>query len=287
MPELFRANIYELEHEGDDGVVVPLEQAARTASAADREAGTLQVNGSDRRLEHHREDDGLVFLNFATLRFPGPGRASRRRPIVRFELQEDERFAYQTAMLYDPGRGLAFLQSGRPGMAIGAVAKYLERFANHNTRYVFSPRLDEDARQRALRKEIVRTLEMRVAAGAVRAADRDQGLGFMAALVDELDAGFVNVEFSVGRQGRRTLSVERLMQIVRSALRLSEDGGVTRLTLKGRVHEDDPLELIDLLQHRESRERELEVDGETRSIRHEARWDALRQIRRGFLIDIM
>ncbi len=289
MPERFKANIYELDEidQDIDGEVLLPEVAMRNAYEQEREARTLQVGDSDRRLAHFEERNGLCLLNFATLRYPGPGRASRTQAIAPFQLAEDERFAYQTAMLYDPDRFLAFIQSTRPGMGVGAVAEYLERFANHVTNYRFIPRLDPEARQRAMGYQMISTVEMRVAAGQANGRDRDEGLGVMTALLGEFDARHMDVVFTVGRLRHHQLSLDRVRPFLRSALQAAdEDAQVTKLKVKGRDHEDNAFEPIDLIQHREKRERVLEVDPRERNIRHEARWRALQAIHQDFVRDL-
>lgn len=55
------------------------------------------------------------------------------------------------------------------------------------------------------------------------------------------------------------------------------------MILRGREHDDDQIEAIDLLQHREKRETMLQVDDQTRKVPHGERWDALLKMRQEFI----
>ncbi|WP_428097984.1 DUF6731 family protein [Candidatus Rariloculus sp.] len=286
MPETFRANIFSLEEFGADGVIAPLHQAMRGAWGQPTPERTRHVGAGNRRLEGFEEDPPLYLANFVTLRFLGPGRGSPTQVITGMGLRDHESYAYQTAMLYDSERSLAFIESGRPGMGAGAVATYLGKFAVPATSYQFTPCLDAEAHRRAMRMQNIRKLQVRVAAGRARRADRDEGLGLIAAFTEEFDANFMDMELAIGRERRRFLSAGRVREFLASLLReADEPDRVLKVRITGSRHEDDPTEMIDLLQHRESRERQLDVDPVERNIPCGARWDALRDIWRQFILE--
>ena len=127
---------------------------------------------------------------------------------------------------------------------------------------------------------------MRVALGPVSAVDRDGAVGAIEAFGEAFGARFVDVELKIGPERARTLSLEQVLDFLPRAMQAHNEGRVTVLKLQGREHDDDPLELIDLLQHRERRERLLPVDADHRRVVHGSRWDALKEIRRNFLCDV-
>ena len=127
---------------------------------------------------------------------------------------------------------------------------------------------------------------MRVALGPMTAADRDEDIGAIEALGDAFGAKFVDIEFKVGPERGRTLLLDRVSNLLSRAMQAHDEGRVTVLKLHGREHDDDPPELIDLLQHRERRERLLPVDADHRRVVHEIRWDTLKEIRQDFLRDV-
>lgn len=90
---------------------------------------------------------------------------------------------------------------------------------------------------------------------------------------------------SVGRGGGRSLLVERIRATIGQILDNFGDNHVTQLKLNGREHEDDRMQLINLIEHPEKRQIDLAVDPVTRKIPHEVRWESLIEIRREFLND--
>ena len=281
MPERFKANIYELE--GDDEPHPLFEDAVAAVEALPKGQRLKGVNGVDRRLEHYEEHDGCLLLNFVTMRFPGPGKASRNRDVEQVGLQAGESFAHQTAMLYDAENGLVLLESGRPGMGPGAVGEYIGDMGAQGYRYKLTPRFDGAARSRALRAETIRLVEMRVALGA-DPGNLGDDLGNFAAFAHALGGDVLDIQIKVGRSGSMSLLRGMVHDLISRWLSdAEENGSIEKVRLKGRTDEDEPYELIDLIQHREARERLLEVDQNLRNVPHEERWEALLAIRRDFL----
>ena len=57
---------------------------------------------------------------------------------------------------------------------------------------------------------------------------------------------------------------------------------VERVRITGRANDDDPLEIIDLFQHRERRHDQLEIDPQPEKIPHPVRWNTLREFHREY-----
>ena len=72
-------------------------------------------------------------------------------------------------------------------------------------------------------------------------------------------------------------------QTINSILGSDDNNSITQLRVYGREHDDDELEIIDLIQHRERRERMLPVDDIERNIPYGERWNALLEVRQEFL----
>ena len=188
-------------------------------------------------------------------------------------------------MLYDADTNLAFVEATRGGMGPGAISKYFEEFVDQVTIYLLVPRLDDLASARARRCQQFRKVEMRVALGPVNRLDRAMGVGVLEAFGDEYGARTVDVVMKVGRARSSRLSMNPVRRLLTDALRAHDEERVEVLKVYGKENEDDPLELIDLLQHREKRVRELPIDRDSREVAHEIRWRALLDIRREFLVD--
>ena len=242
-----------------------------------------EVNGKGRRLENSDMHDGCYLLNFVSLEFAGPGRANPLTAATPIDLDPDDSFAHETALLYDPGINLAFLESGQSVMGPGAIARYFREFTNPRVNYQLIPRLDEEAAARARRFQTIRSLSMRVNVGPVTEFDRNAGIGPMQAFGEGYEAETIEIVFKAARERRRSLSPKRVWQSINSFFDNSDNNRVMKLELYGREHDDDTFEPIDLIQHRERRTRTLDIDDATRKVPHQARWDALNEIRREFM----
>ena len=293
----FKVNVYEVvfPQEGDDeeddlqvsiptaslNVQTPFEDAINDCSQTPLVDRYGVANGKGRRLEHCDTHDGCNLLNLVTFEFPGPGRSTERAPAMPMGLQVDEYFSHETAMLYDPETHLAFVESTLGSMGPGAIAHYFERFAP-GTNYQLVPRLDAEASARARRQREIRSIQTRVAIGPITQADRNAGTSAILALGENLEGGLVNIEISVGPERKRSLSIAGVWNLVESLTGGSAQHDVKQLRLNGRENEDDPLELIDLLEHREKRERQLPIDMNSRTVDHTVRWRSLIEIHGGF-----
>ena len=230
----------------------------------------------DRRLEAISQEGDNTLMNFTTLTYYGPGRIKSGEESRSFELEDDEFHGNETAMLYDAQRHYLFLEAGQGGMAAGATARYSAGFVGRSAAYDMIPVPGPDAAARARRCRQFRKLEMRVALGQVGELDRQAGLGANAAFSEELGAGVVDISVNVGPARPGSL----LPECVRALFdRIGRDGdAVKKMQVSAGENDGDPLEVIDLLQHRERREHVLGVDPESRKVPIDDRWAALRDI---------
>lgn len=280
-----KINVYDiqLEHTGDEPET-EFEDAIKNTCDLGLAERERFVGGKRRRINEYDERDGILFVNFVTFEYSGPGRVRRGQPTQAIALQADESFAPETAMLYDPESRLAFVESALGAMGPSSISDYLKEFANAGTGYSLIPRADNNAAVRARRHRIIRSLKMRVALGPVTAEDRAAGIGAIKGLGADFDAGIIDLEMKSERTRGRSLSVRPILEFIS---RLT--GGdrlipaVQQLQVTGKENDDDPLEVIDLIQHRERRQISLQIDATTRRIPCETRWDALARTRRGFI----
>ena len=144
----FKVNIYEVtlsseddEDMPDDSGDVPFSDAIENAWEQPLPDRLKDVNGKGRRLENYEQRQDCYLMNFVTREFSGPGRSRPETAAVPIDLDPDEDFAHQTAMLYDPDLSLAFLESTQTGMREGAIARYFREFSYPRTEYRLIPRL--------------------------------------------------------------------------------------------------------------------------------------------------
>ena len=280
MPERFRANIFTIEK---DRSLPSFEEAIKVVVGMPQPQRNFAVNGMDRRLEHHQPKQGCHLLNFVTLRFMGPGRATPDQAVKPFRFGRGETFAYQSSMLHDPQHDLVLIESTRPGMGAGAVGRYFGHMGvAPGKSYKLRAVLDQEARNRALRNQEIRSVELGIEMGP--GGSRDSQLDSLTALSYALGGDYMDIVVTVAPRSRgRSLVPNATRALIERLIPQVNDGTVDKLKLKGRLGDDDPLEVIDLLQHREWRERELDVDRRTRNIPHEKRWQTLLDIHRDYL----
>ena len=296
MPELFKINIFELEAiyrneytEGEiaaDAFMNAIQVAQRLDDLNNR---VKRVHGTPRRLENPvRTDGNALLLHFTTGHYSGPGHANQHTPVASFQMDPDDFFAHDTAMLFDCRNYLAFVESRRPGMSGGAIAYYFSRFANRGWRFYLTPRLDPTARRKALKKSLINNLHIRWIVGPTSREEVEE-YGNEISILNELGERFgcsmIDTTLKVHHGSGQRLNITHARRFLNRALRAAANDRVTSLRLSGRDDGDLRAEILDLLQHREQRERQLEVDPISRKIDLEVRWQNLMEIWQQYLDD--
>ena len=261
----FRVNVYDvaLEHTGDDQPTEFHEAIgnARLQGLADLEK---DISGKRRRLDFSRQQGGLFLLNFVTFEYSGTGRVRRGQPTRAVPIMPDESFAPETAMLYDPATNLALVESSSGGMGPGVIARYFEEFANNGSEYFMTPRPDVNAATRARRYQTIRNLKMRIALGPITDVDRMAGIDPLKGFGADYGAGYIDIEMKSERARGRSLTLGRVQDFIGSLTGGNANiPAIIQLQVTGREYEDDPLEVIDLIQQRERRQYMLEIDDAT------------------------
>ena len=287
MPDrVFRANIYDLQPEGppDGRPPTGFEDVMSRVSSLPLGDREKTINQKIRRMEDYDVRNGLHFANLLAFEYGGHGRVRSDRPKQDIALAEDEYFAPETALLYDPVNNLLFLESSTVTGA-STLAKYFALFAPVQTSYRLVPRLDEHAAARARRFQSIRSIDVDVAIGPPTMFDRDSGLGAVQAFAREFDGKGMTLSIKAGRARRSSLFGERFRNAISELLDSGNDLekiDVRGFKARGSVDADGELEVIDLLQHRERRARPLPIDPERRCVSHELRWSALDRIHEEF-----
>ena len=197
-------------------------------------------------------------------------------------LGANEHYGHETAALYDPARERLFLESNPLGIGPTGIATYFKGFANQHSQYSLRPLLDEDAAARARRYQTIRGVTIRAAVGQITEADRRSGFSASKTLAEGVGAGYVNIEFAAERPRGRSLDIGGVWDALTPFLGNARGNNIINLSVKGRENDDQPLEVIDLIQHFEKGEVSLEVDGRSRNIPHTRRWEALTRMRAEF-----
>ena len=277
--KVWKANIYAVTSEhAEGGSPIELSEAIGRALNCPLLEREKDIGGKRRRLDYASQENGLYLLNFVSFEFSGTGKVRQGQVVQSVALQPDESFAPETAMLYDPENSLAFIESAIGSMGPHAIVDYFQEFADPRDKYFLEPMADPDARARARRHQTIRKLEMRVNAGTVTEIDREAGVGPLRALGNEFGGESINIEIAAGRTKASSLNldaIERLFTSIFGQGTSRDMPHITKLRVNGREYDDDPVELIDLIQHRQWRQASLSIDPDTRKIPHRLRWDTL------------
>ena len=281
----FRVNVYHVElAEDDDNTPTPFPEAVLNASRESLAEREKKIGGKGRRLDDWHLIGDVLSLHLVTFQYEGDGRVREGQPTSAFVMAPDEHFAPETAMLYDAANDLAFVESGKGSMGSATIARYFEKFADKGTFYTLTPVADQTAAARARNHTTIRKLKMGMFLGPITDTDREAGIDPVKAFAADYGAERITIEISSGRSRDRSLGQQAVRNLIdlftRSA---SQMPPLTKLEVTGREHDDEPLEIIDLLQQRERHQSTLEIDNGSRKVPHETRWRALRGIRNNLL----
>ncbi len=275
----FNVNIYEVVvRDYDNYRPLPFEEAIECAWQQPLSERHRSEPRRSFRLEHMCEAEDYYVLNFAALQYEGPGRADTTHPVSSIGLNPGELFAYETAMLYDIEHSILFVESHQTSMRSGAIARYFTHFAD-TTAYGVYPRFDEDVIRRA--RGFIEIRNVGVRAAVQRRDDRESGLDVHTATGREFEAEYVDLMFSMNSR-KRSLSKGPVWSFLNQFINGEDHDDIKRLILRGREHEGDKLEKLDLFRHRERRERLVAVGAGNRRVDHEVRWRELEEIREGY-----
>ena len=246
----FTVNVYAVETENTtDNQTTEFRDAILDALRQEIEAREIEIREKIRRVNDRSVRDNLIFVNFVTFEYAGPGGVRRAAPVQNLLDQPDQYFAGETAMLYDNELNLVFLESTPTVMGTGAVAEYFEEFANAGTHYRLAPMLDDTAAARARANQVYRSLTLRVSMGPTSDRDREAELGTIKGFGENLGANFIDLVIGVDRARESSLdlgAVRRMIEAVGG--NVGEPTSVSKFLVKGREHDDNPLEIIDLFQ---------------------------------------
>ena len=116
--------------------------------------------------------------------------------------------------------------------------------------------------------------------------DREADLGTIKGFGENLGAGFIDLVIGVERARENSLDIGAVRRMIDAVGgNVGELTSVSKFSVKGREHEDDPLEVIDLFQNREQYRTRLEIADQTRRVPLETRWQTLHEIRDDFVAD--
>ena len=220
------------------------------------------VAEGDIRLEAGNRAGRFWTLDFGGIRPDGPGRASRLRPIVDFEMNEDEGFGQETAALYNTQSGFMTLQYNHFGPRHGRIQGYLFRFArllaglaedvptDDDHGFTLVPVLKRDAIERLNDANVIKNIDVQVFVPGILHADAARRRSFSAILNHPIFGNVESFQFRLAAPRRRgeSLDVNELRRLATELLGLGDDVSTLQMTIK--EAEEDPSEPLDLLDAR-------------------------------------
>lgn len=193
-------------------------------------------------------------LSICKFRSEGPGRAKRDTPSQGIDLDEDEDFTEDTAILFDPASMMMVVQYNHYGPRSGSVVDYLNAWTGVNTAvYTIQPQLNTTAQARLQAKRLFTRVAFKVAPAKITDAWKRNNVALTTMLEDQAaswDCEWVTIVVSLdARDPQSTLSVRDKL---RSLIGLSHESrdAVKVLQVSGRDQAGMRIDPIDLLAER-------------------------------------
>jgi hypothetical protein len=232
------------------------------------------------RVEDIVNKDNIWYLDFIKIRNDhGPSKASKAKPVKGFELEEDEGFGEETAVMYDPGIDCIIMQYNANGVRSSYVSKYLNAFSSGGKSfYELSPKYDLDTERRFLSQKQTKKLSFKLDVSKMSDGDRAAGASLSKVLsyANENDAATIKVEISAGRSKKGALKDSVSNGINQLKALISDNGSpVTQLQVSGKENEDSNIEVLDLIAQRLFLDFPIEPDKVDKRYPREKRWQCL------------
>lgn len=230
-----------------------------------------------------------IFLDFAKRRHGhGPGRMGRNRPLQEFEMEADDTFGEDSALVFHEPSGYAAVQYNHHGPRIRSICEYLTAIdlglgVRGGFGFSAAQVLKPDAYDRLHHLDIFKEISFAIVAPG--AMERDLRLGRSVGQI--LDAPMpggtqlisVSLRAAAGRDS--TLARDDVMNVVRDLRLMGEN--VKRAVVKGK-REDRQSDQIDLVEEFLTAEVDVQPGRGQRYARNE-RWMALERTLRTWLRD--
>ena len=233
----------------------PLEDVLEQLHATPLEERLRSIGYQEIRLEDIRPPgkvDGTWRLDFCKLRNQGPGRASPKVATQSFELQQGERFAEETAALFDPASGFLAVQYNHFGPRSASLGEYLSIYLAQGERFELRLQLDPTAQARLKKKVQFTRAAFRVAPAKLSAAWRNNNVAMHKAIQVQQDTyggDWISVEVNLEQRSRDSL---KLADKLKGMLGLAEEprDAVARVEVAGRDDRDLNIDVVDLIEEK-------------------------------------
>lgn len=239
------------------------------------------------RLETIEPSEDSYRLNFVDLKHQGPGRASLDGELSDFEMDDADKFGYETAAIYLPNQLRFILQYNHYGPRAARIQTYLNWLVfragggrgegEGQGGISLVPILRQDARLRFDRARVVKKIEATVHIPSVLAHGEGE-LPSMNRLLETPVLGGaqkLKIEILAGRQSDEVLNLDSVRAFVGDVLRLGRDSA--KVSVEVIDEGDGPRDIIDFFDARLEAEVQVHLTGRRYAIRD--RWEALDRVR--------
>jgi hypothetical protein len=244
------------------------------------------VSDGEIRLESANKTGDIWALDFGGLRPDGPGRASATTPISDFDMNEDEDFAQETAAIYNVASGYMALQYNHFGPRHGRIQGYLFRFSrllagleedvpnDDDHGFTLSPVIKRDSVARLNRADVIKNLDVSVFLPGLTELEEAKTQSLSSFLEHPILGNAEELRFQIRASRRKgaTLDLAAIRRFVGEMLGLG--GEVSSLQVHVKESEEDPSELLDLLDARLFVD--VAIDREGRRYGRNTRWALLK-----------
>lgn len=262
-----------------------LEAHIRGIVILDLERRNRQSFNDTIRLEHAEKRGNYWFLDFVKIRtHHGPGRAGKKTPIEGFDLNDDEGFGEETALLWNTANNWCAVQYNHHGVRARAMAEYLALFERDNPQFVtLTPKIDDSVHAKIAQKKLVSKVVVSVAPKNLTEYDYAEGLSVGAAIKDLGTSDADQIEVSISTRRRKSGLDFPLTQFVKWVEKLGhnrEKPAITGARVTARKNANEFPEVLDLLDHRVTTDGPVSP-GKDKRYSREHRWT---EIERAFLL---
>jgi hypothetical protein len=233
------------------------------------------------RLEALREERGLMFADFLKIRMHhGPAKAGLDSPVEGFDLESDEGFGEETAIVYDPSTKHVVVQYNHHGPWPVAISEYIGLFVHTNPANIeFAPKLDAAVHAKIRGATIVKKLILGIAPKKLTDDDYEQATSLGAGIrhiSQRTDAEKIEIVISASRSRSSGLDINLpiLSRWINRFRGAGKDSPVLTARATATNSEENPAEVLDLLLHRLTAEATLQPGPDKRYSRND-RWNAL------------
>lgn len=230
-----KIHAYRIERQGPG----QLHELLATIGALALEDRFFAGDGEALRLEEFDLRGDFFVADFAGPRAGhGPGKLSRRAPMVDIDLGDDENFAEDTAIAVHIPSGYAAVQYNHNGPRVKAIEKYLGAADDRNgqrTQYQFATCLRPDAHDRLRRYGFIQEIDFTIAIPGIAPGAADQGISVGNALNAPLPQGAQVISMQVRANAGGPLGQRDSLELVDDLL--ARGGDLLRAKIWGKEAE--------------------------------------------------